>query len=353
MSESERPAALRQGGEAPGAAEALIDWILSPCPPALFFGEIWERRTLHLQRDEAGYYDDLLPAEEIAAQLFANRNLALAPFKLFRGKEELAPQHFSERLGHGDLGASVVSPEKLKRALQQGYSLYLHFAERLFPRLAQALSRLERELGVKALSHLIVAPPNAQGFLPHTDPYGVLILQLSGQKSWRSYGIRDCPLGSQGLNHHYLEAEPAAENFEVRAGDLLYLPRGTAHAAATTVAPSIHLSLALVPPRGVDVVRVLEGLAERQAFFQGYAPYGLGASEEERAAYARRFKDRLVALIEAADLFELLERHHQGSGPVDPTQGDLLAMLRGGQGGGQDGGPGGGQGSSEGGGQAT
>ena len=54
MSESERPAELGQGGEAPDAAEALIERLLSPCPPALFFAEFWERRTLHLQRDEAG-----------------------------------------------------------------------------------------------------------------------------------------------------------------------------------------------------------------------------------------------------------------------------------------------------------
>ncbi len=310
---------------------AVIDRLLAPWPPALFFAEVWERRTLHLQRGEAGYYDELLPAADIAGQLFGNRNLALASFKMYKGKEELGPQHFSDKLTHGDWAANVVSPEKLLLAFRQGYSLYLNFAERVFPRLGELLSRLERDLGVKALSHLIVAPPGSQGFLPHTDPYGVFVLQLSGKKSWRSYGVRDCPLGSQGINHHHLAMEPAAETFEVCAGDLLYLPRGTAHSAATTQAHSIHLSLALLPPRGVDLMKVLENAAEKQAFFQEYVPHSFGASEQDKAAYSRRFKGRLIEMIEGADLFELLDRHHQASRAKDLLHAGLLELLRGGQ----------------------
>lgn len=312
-------------------SERDICQLLAPWPPALFFAEVWERRTLHLQRGEAGYYDDLLPAADIAGQLFGNRNLALTSFKMYKGKEELGPQHFSDKLTHGDWATSVVNPDKLLLAFQQGYSLYLYFAERVFPRLGGLLSRLEADLGVKALSHLIVAPPGSQGFLPHTDPYGVFVLQLSGSKRWSSYGLRDFPLGSQGVNHHHLAAESAAETFEVCAGDLLYLPRGTAHSAATTQAHSVHLSLALLPPRGVDLMKVLANAAEGQVFFQEYAPYSFGASEQERAAYARRFKDRLIEMVEAADLFDLLDGHHQASRTGDALHADWLERLRGGQ----------------------
>lgn len=331
MSDFDRDQGTR--GAAVAAVAAVIDQLLAPWPPALFFAEVWERRTLHLQRGEAGYYADVLPLVDIAEQLFGNRNLALPSFKMYRGKEELGPQHFSDTLAHGEWAANVVNPEKLRLALRSGYSLYLNFAERVFPRLRGLLSRLERELGVKALSHLIVAPPNSQGFLPHTDPYGVLVLQLSGQKIWSSYGLRDSPLRSQGFNHHHLAQEPAAETFEVCAGDLLYLPRGTAHAAATTQAHSVHLSLVLLPPRGVDLWRILGSVAEEQAFLQEYVPASVGAGAlgaAERSAYARRFKDRLIEMIEGADLFALLDRHRQVSQAGDPLPADLLEILRGG-----------------------
>src|SRR5262249_42629496 len=99
-----------------------LDRLLAPWPPALVFAGVWERRTLHLQRGEAGYYDELLPAADIAGQLLGSRNLALPSFKMYKGKEELGPQHFSDKLTHGDWPASVVSPEKLLLAFRQGYS---------------------------------------------------------------------------------------------------------------------------------------------------------------------------------------------------------------------------------------
>jgi hypothetical protein len=147
-------------------------------------------------------------------------------------------------------------------------------------------------------------------------------LQLSGGKTWRSYGVRDRPPGSQGVNHHHLAGEPPSETFELGAGDLLYLPRGTAHSAATARAHSIHLSVALVPPRGVDLVKLIESAAEERAFFQEYIPYSFGEDKQARDAYARRFKDRLIELVEGADLFELLDRRHgairEGAGATRP-----------------------------------
>ncbi|XXX72212.1 cupin domain-containing protein [Sorangium sp. So ce134] len=287
-----------------------IDKLLAPIPPAQFFGASWEQHALHVRRGVAGYYDDLLATADIENQLFGNRNLTPSWLKVCRGKEELGALHWSDTLASGDWASNVVSPQKLLAALRQGYSVYMNFPERIFPRLRASLSEMERDLKLKALSHLIISPPRSQGFLPHTDPYGVLVLQLSGAKRWLSHGIRDRRPSSQGVDHHHLAQEPPLETFEVCAGDLLYLPRGTVHSAATARAHSIHLSLALVPARGVDLMRLIEGVAEHRAFFQEYIPYGLGAGGEAREAYARRFKEQLIDLIEGADLFELLDRHH-------------------------------------------
>ena len=286
-----------------------VDEILAPIPRPRFFDEIWERRPLHVRREAPGYYDELLTMADIEDELLGNRNLAVTSFKVYRGKEELDPLHWSDRPASGDRAASVVSPPKLLAALRQGYSVYVSCPERIFPRVGVFLVRAGRELEVRATSHLIISAPGSQGFLPHSDPYGVLVLQLSGAKVWRSYGVRDRPPSGQGVNHHHLAPEPPTEAFEVSAGDLLYLPRGTAHAAATAEAHSIHLSVAFVPPRGVDVMRLIEGVAEQQGFFQEYVP--CGTERGRRAAYARRFKDRLIELIEGADLFELLDRRLQ------------------------------------------
>jgi hypothetical protein len=191
------------------------------------------------------------------------------------------------------------------------YSLYLHFAETMFPRLAECLSGIERILKLQALSHLIVTPPGSQGLLPHSDPYGVLVLQLSGAKTWLSYGMQPCSPESRGRDFHELRTQAPQERFELTGGDLLYLPRGVVHAVSTAHTHSIHLSIGLRPPTGSDLVKLIEGLAAPEVFFQEFVPYGAcNDDSESRTLYERQFKERLKEVIERADLFELLDRRH-------------------------------------------
>lgn len=91
----------------------------------------------------------------------------------------------------------------------------------------------------------------------------------------------------------------------------MYLPRGVAHAATAGDQGSVHLSLALIPPRGADLLRLLEELAERTAFFQEYVPFSFGAGDDKKRAYARRFRENLIETIERADFFELLDQRHR------------------------------------------
>ena len=92
------------------------------------------------------------------------------------------------------------------------------------------------------------------------------------------------------------------------AGDLLYLPRGTVHAGATTDDRSLHLAVALIPPRGADALSLLCNAAECDPFFREYMPYGIGETPEKRADYADAFRARLVALAAGTDIFALLDR---------------------------------------------
>lgn len=86
----------------------------------------------------------------------------------------------------------------------------------------------------------------AQGFAPHFDDVDVYVLQVEGRKRWRVYA----PLPGHALPRYssrdFVDAEvgPCVLEAVLQPGDLLYLPRGTIHQAASLPeAPSLHLTL--------------------------------------------------------------------------------------------------------------
>lgn len=80
-----------------------------------------------------------------------------------------------------------------------------------------------------------LTPAGTQGFAPHYDDIEAFLLQAEGSKQWRLYdnpsGER-LPTTSSG-NFAQRELGPAIMEVTLRAGDLLYIPRGVVHQVAT------------------------------------------------------------------------------------------------------------------------
>jgi len=96
---------------------------------------------------------------------------------------------------------------------------------------------------------LYLTPPNSQGFAPHYDDVEAFILQIEGQKRWKLY---------KPLNENEYLPRNSSKNFDqseigkpildtvVKAGDLLYLPRGTIHQGMTLDdTHSLHVTLSV------------------------------------------------------------------------------------------------------------
>lgn len=301
----------------------MIDFahLIAPLDAAAFFRQYWERAALHVARDDPAHYDGLLTVADIDRHIFGNHDLALAPFRFFKGKEEAKPP-----LSAGPY-PNVIDHAQAFGLLEQGYGMYLNFPERIIPALQTFYLGLTAALKVQALSHLIISPPNVPGFLPHTDPYGVFVLQIAGQKTWFLYDVPDRPPPAAGRNFHHYGNRPPTQTLVLQAGDLLYFPRGMVHAAATTEKHSVHLSLALVPPTGADLARLLlQSLAELP-LMRDYAPFGLADDPTGRDAYAQTFRRELIAAIERADLFALLEGAQRAAGQKASAAPSLRRLL--------------------------
>lgn len=271
-----------------------FDDLIAPWSASRFWAEAWERAPLHLSGRPAGFYDPLIPAAAVESLLFMGSALPPGAARLYRGDEQ--------RDGGG--------PADLHARYRQGFNILVRDVAGYLPPVAALLAALAGEYRAKCLAHLMVSPPRADGFAPHSDSYGVFALQIAGAKCWSLYETPPRSTLNHGINRHELRGAPPTRQVVMRAGDLLYLPRGTIHAAAALDEASVHLVFALIPPRGADLLHLLAGAAEGDDFFRDYIPYGVGDTPGRRAAYRQAWADRLARLLADTDLYALLDARH-------------------------------------------
>jgi len=86
----------------------------------------------------------------------------------------------------------------------------------------------EHGTGGAPRGNVYVNGPGAPGLPLHTDPYDLLVVQLSGRKAWE-FNAGDAP----------------PQRIELAAGEAVWVPRGTPHRAAALpgAGPSVHASL--------------------------------------------------------------------------------------------------------------
>jgi hypothetical protein len=125
---------------------------------------------------------------------------------------------------------------------------------------SSAIARLCRHLqlyfGFVSQANAYLTPPESQGFSAHFDTHDVFVVQITGSKKWRIYNTV-VPFASPGTVNqveHRKQYELTRE-VTVSAGDLLYIPRGLVHEAATSNDESLHLTLGVNPYTLADVIK--------------------------------------------------------------------------------------------------
>jgi lysine-specific demethylase/histidyl-hydroxylase NO66 len=263
--------------------------VLSPIGLGLFFERYWAKEHLHVSRNCSGYYDSILSVGDLD-RLLESEQLPASFFHVIQNGITHPPEKWS-RITAAKMGEQRVAlPERLLDFYSNGATLILNQAHHAIPGLGLACREVACELGFPSRANIYIAPPEAEGFARHTDPHEILILQISGTKSWLLYP----PSGPVEI--------------ELRAGDLLYLPRNLAHAARTHKDASIHVSLGLVPVYGFRLLEDLAAMAQDHPGFQQPVPPKFAGREARRlfeAEFARNLRD---LVMEATLSDQLIER---------------------------------------------
>jgi hypothetical protein len=142
---------------------------------------------------------------------------------------------------------------------------------------------LEGAIGHTVQANSYYTPRGSQGFAVHHDTHDVLVLQVAGEKRWLLYDpLFELPLKHQRYSKALGEHGEPVDDFVLRAGDTLYLPRGWLHQAETSDTDSLHLTIGINAYTWLDAAKAALAESERDLTFRhGVEP---GADEADRLA---------------------------------------------------------------------
>ena len=229
--------------------------MFAPIGVAGFISDYLERDVLHLERKDPMLVQDLFDLESMAHCIRYMKPQA-------RGSVRVVPkgEDPEETIQLNAMAASADDHGEnfLTSGFSAGKTIIFNSAESYWPPVERVVDELKESLACDIKCNVYCTPPQSQGFDTHVDGHDVLVLQTDGSKTWRLHEVDSTlPLESTPLAAEMfsmLEASKPNYGDPVREvtlhpGDLLYLPRGVPHSAASTTEHSIHLTIGLYPLR--------------------------------------------------------------------------------------------------------
>lgn len=272
--------------------------LVSPESVERFLATAWARGPFIARAERPDRFDSLFGIAEFE---FLAGTVA-APGWLSFVKDAVQPPGREQLTSDGTLDAAA-----LYKSVAEGKSLLLTRVHRLHAATGTLCRRITadfRDAGIvlrkPVRANAYFTPPSARGFDAHYDDHDVLVLQLAGSKRWRVYGEAvkwprkpmnpSLPAGSFG---------PNAQELTLQTGDVLYLPRGFAHEAASADEASLHLTLSIQAATWSDVFQRLVDLHDPLG---EPLPAGFAAGGVARPTDRARAADLINAMIRSPAL---------------------------------------------------
>lgn len=143
----------------------------------------------------------------------------------------------------------VTVLETLYQLYRTGSTIALNALEQRWEPLSRLSAELSAETSARVQTNVYLTPGGgAQGLSPHYDTHDVCVLQVHGVKRWSLYGTaHELPLRDQPFDHSKVFEREVEQEIDLKPGDVLYLPRGTVHAATSTDSASVHIAVGFRP----------------------------------------------------------------------------------------------------------
>jgi ribosomal protein L16 Arg81 hydroxylase len=288
-------------------SENGLSRLLRGVPPERFFDRYWERRPLLVRGDGAARVAPLLSIRDLDSVL-CGLSLSSADVRLVRSvRRKIADRPVPSTPGGG------ADFYELYRAYAEGWTLILNGIELRWAPVARLCRSLEGDLRHRVGANLYFTPPRARGFLPHYDTHDVFVVQLEGTKAWRLRESRvRLPIPEQKetaetgrpVKRGRVILEPV-----LRAGDVLYIPRGCVHEARTTGRSSLHLTIGVHAHLWRDLLgEILSHAADADVELRRAVMFDDADVDGASRAIARRASRLLARIARSVDAEQAIDR---------------------------------------------
>jgi ribosomal protein L16 Arg81 hydroxylase len=158
-----------------------------------------------------------------------------------------------------------LRPDALQQLAAQGASILLVAIDKYVPEIATLADAIERRMGYIVHVNCYITFGTTSAFKPHYDIHDVLAFQVHGAKRWRGYGVRIAhPVTEYDQRLAIAVGKPTWDEL-IEPGDILYVPRGEIHDAVGEVKPSVHLTVGIRAPNGIDLMNWMAKRAQNNA----------------------------------------------------------------------------------------
>jgi lysine-specific demethylase/histidyl-hydroxylase NO66 len=264
-----------------------------------FASDVWGRCARHWR--DRGPFHDLVSTEAIEAML---RRTARRPtFRVVRDGPTVPVADYTRAVHLGGTTVDdVADVERIVGLVAGGATVVVQGLQHTWDPLVELCAALDAETSHRTQANAYLTPARTTALRRHADQHHVLALQVEGTKRWEVDGLGELVMAP---------------------GDVLYVPRGTVHAAASQERHSLHVTIGIHArtPR-----QVLAALVQRLDGAGLDAPLPLGFGEVADDDALRRALESAAAVV--GDAVRDVVDGAQGFDDVVAHERDLVARRR-------------------------
>ncbi|SYZ68222.1 Cupin_superfamily_protein/Cupin-like_domain_containing_protein [Leishmania braziliensis MHOM/BR/75/M2904] len=244
---AEVAATLRKSSHGSQRPLNFFSWLLKTSRVE-FFRKYFEKKPLVASHGNCEYFARGLPGVVPPVDWSTKRMLEHIKMHPSRYGTDLNVVKFDSKLKKrvSYRTEGLVDAAELERCMKTGWSVRFLRPHEFLESNSAFIGCMEQEFNCYCGVNSYWTPANSQGFAPHYDDVDVFLLQLEGEKLWRLY---DPPEEVDVLTRHssedYAPEQLPTPNHTItlKAGDVLYMPRGTVHQGKTNLKThSLHIT---------------------------------------------------------------------------------------------------------------
>lgn len=246
--------------------------LLHPISPVEFFKDYWGQKAVVINGSN-DKFSNLFSWSKLNDLLNYSGN----SYPYLRIVDHKTPIHEDLLLDKKVLSEKLVrkiDPKKVVDYCKKGATLVFDKSELFDKEIKCLVQDLIFEIGEKVQANLYCSWTDHQGFDLHYDTHEVILLQVEGCKKWKVYSdIRKFPIKYQIED----SIKPTADevpclDIELKAGEVLYIPRGHYHAGIAGKDPSIHITLGVNCRTGITFSKFLTDYLTENVLWRKNAP---------------------------------------------------------------------------------